>query len=359
MNFFFSPWSSVISAKLTDEFYKNLKLYGLCCQTEDVLDIDTFDEDRLFRESGDDVHFEVILPENKAPCPFGDDFFEHLLPYSPASEIKENVSDLECGSPPSKRHVYIVEDGLDMVEHSGCSRFREDSPNASRFLENTCSSTTSRGLSQETTNPLSIISQEQTNNFENVRSTEPRQNLLNTEIVNLKTKNKRKRKRKQKLPKCTSTSLFLSTPPWFLIPESACYVCKQYMKGGNAVHLKHRPIDPLFPSTPLFNQENARKWADLFNSLIVATKTHFKAISDSNLLEILGNKIPQEPNTTWSEPQLHALRTYHSMYSNDDVQAKDIVFNPPNSIKVLANGKYFLKVMEQGGPDYKRDINRI
>ena len=170
-----------------------------------MLDIDTFDEDRLFRESGDDVHFEVILPENKAPCPFGDDFFEHLLPYSPASEIKENVSDLECGSPPSKRHVYIVEDGLDMVEHSGCSRFREDSPNASRFLENTCSSTTSRGLSQETTNPLSIISQEQTNNFGDVHSIEPRQNLLDTAIVNLKAK----RKHKQKLSKYMSTSLFL------------------------------------------------------------------------------------------------------------------------------------------------------
>lgn len=267
----------------------------------------------------------LFVTKEASTSEFGESFFEALehqfAPYSP-SQVHSDTSD--CFSPSPKRRV---------IE-----------------LPTVCTSdlvaTLARPVDEVVCN-LPVAANKQNVFGNSSKGTKrPRKKYPNT------------RKYAKRIPQKV-TWTYLSTPPWFLDVSLACFTCKKHMMGDVSVHLAHKPVESLFESTPFLTRENATKWAQCFDLLVTQCELFFQATSRANLLEILSNKVAQaEKPAAWSDPMKRVLTIFHAIYF-DAVLPEDVKFSPPNSVKVLADEAYCMKVLMLGSKAFRKKVNKI
>ena len=169
--------------------------------------------------------------------------------------------------------------------------------------------------------------------------------------------NKKSKKKHRRTTKAKAIRTFLSTPPWFLDPARACFVCKRFMGKYEYIHKSHKVEKPLYPNTPFLDLANAEQWTILFDNLISKIKTYFKANSGAQLLQILHDKMPQfERPPVWNEITVRVLDLYHEKFY-DAVEVSKVTFSPPNSLKVLADELYFRKLLDMNDLEFAKLVN--
>ena len=278
----------------------------------------------------------MTLPHDYTPpCPFSDKFFkdlESLGSYSPSkwenclSDDDHNEVNERPKSPPPKRLVKIT----DQIENS-------DKSDSSDIM-----------LTKDTPRRSHLV------DITNKQKSGPIESLSSPSTSDPKYSAKRKR-----LTSKTVKKVFFHTPPWFLEVDMACFTCEKYMGKNAKTHRVHGPKNPLFPSAPMLDEENAKQWAILFDQLIGIVKTHFEASSSAHLLQILEKEVPQPARSLcWTDAQKYVLKVYHELFY-DAVKVEDVVLSPPNSLKVLSDDSYFRKVMGASSLSFKRAVNRL
>jgi hypothetical protein len=331
-------------------FYRSLKRCFCSYQNDDIeleIEADFSDLSNSSPQSPaySSPKFSVTLPSDYAPsCPFSDKFFSHLESlgsYSPSDwENRSSDNDCDesnlCKSPPTKRHVQLVEH-IEIVE-SGDKK------------DNFCDVSISRELPRKL--PLSDKT--------NVQKSDPIEPLSSQSTSDPKAPSTSTEKKKRKR---TSSKLirkkFVHSPPWFLDVNFACFTCRRFVGNNVTIHLAHKPKNPLFLSVPLLDEESAKQWAILFDQLISVVKVHFEANSSAHLLQILADKVPQSQRPlAWSNAQKYVLSIYHDMFY-DAIKVEEVKLSPPNSLKVLSDELYFRKVMGVSSLNFKQAVNRL